>query len=97
MRPDAPPPSQRRARVRIHGLVQGVFFRAEARDRARSLGVAGWIRNEPDGSVEAVFEGPGERVESLVRWCQRGPRGARVDRVDLDWEEPLGERGFSVG
>jgi acylphosphatase len=85
-----------RAHVRVHGRVQGVFFRAEARERARSLGLAGWVRNAPDGTVEAVFEGGRERVESLVRWCERGPTGAEVDRVDVDWQDQAGENGFSV-
>jgi acylphosphatase len=76
--------------------VQGVYFRSDTRDRARSLGVSGWVRNAPDGSVEAVFEGEEERVQSMVAWCRRGPGGARVDEVLVDWEEPAGERGFSV-
>jgi acylphosphatase len=83
-----------RARVRIRGRVQGVFFRAEAQARAESLGVAGWIRNAGDGSVEAVFEGDEERVRSMVDWCRRGPSGARVDDVDVQYEEPTGETGF---
>ncbi len=74
--------------------MQGVFFRAETRERALALGVQGWIRNNPDGSVEAVFEGPEERVQSLLRWCRRGPSGAVVESVDARWEEPRGERGF---
>ena len=86
----------KRAHVRVTGRVQGVFFRAEAADRARSLGVAGWIRNVPDGSVEAVFEGPDDAVDALVRWSERGPAGARVDDVDVGWEEPGGETGFST-
>lgn len=85
-----------RARVRVRGRVQGVFFRAEARERARSLGLAGWVRNCADGTVEAVFEGEPERVESMVGWCRRGPSGAHVDAVDVKWEEPAGERGFTV-
>ena len=85
-----------RARVRIHGRVQGVFFRAETRSRARSLGLSGWVRNCRDGSVEAVFEGEAERVESMVDWCRRGPSGASVERIDLGWEEPAGEDGFTV-
>jgi acylphosphatase len=85
-----------RARVRIRGHVQGVFFRAETRDRARPLGLAGWVRNAPDGSVEAVFEGAPERLESMLAWCRRGPAGARVDDVDVDWETPVGETGFAV-
>ncbi len=85
-----------RARVRVRGRVQGVFFRVETRDRARSLDLAGWVRNCGDGSVEAVFEGERERVESIVDWCGRGPAGARVDGVDVKWEEAVGEAGFSV-
>ena len=77
--------------------MQGVFFRASARDRARSLGVAGWARNRPDGAVEAVFEGPDERVDSMVDWCRRGPAGADVESVEVEWGEPQGEDGFSVG
>jgi acylphosphatase len=85
-----------RARVRVHGRVQGVFFRAETRDRARSLGLAGWVRNCPDGSVEAVFEGDRGRVESMVDWCGRGPSGASIDSLDVEWEQPAGEGAFSV-
>ena len=85
-----------RVRVQVRGRVQGVFFRAEARARAESLGVAGWIRNLPDGSVEAVFEGEDERVESMVGWCRRGPTGAEVEAVDVEREEPVGEAGFRV-
>ena len=85
-----------RARVRVHGRVQGVFFRAETADRARSLDLTGWVRNCPDGTVEAVFEGERERVESMVGWCGRGPAGAQVEGVDVKWEEPAGEAGFRV-
>ncbi|HLM37755.1 MAG TPA: acylphosphatase [Gaiellaceae bacterium] len=83
-------------RMRVRGRVQGVFFRAEARARAESLGVAGWIRNAEDGSVEAVLEGDDEQVESLLAWCRRGPAGARVDEVEAVREEPAGETGFQV-
>jgi acylphosphatase len=85
-----------RVRVRISGRVQGVFFRAEARSRAESLGLAGWARNAADGSVEAVFEGDEARVRSMVEWCRRGPSGARVDDVEVETEEPTGETGFHV-
>jgi acylphosphatase len=88
--------TEARARVRVRGRVQGVFFRVETRDRARSLGLAGWVRNRPDGTVEAVFEGESERVQSMVGWCGRGPSGASVDGVDVEWEEPAGERKFTV-
>jgi acylphosphatase len=82
--------------VHIRGRVQGVFFRAEARARAESLGVAGWIRNADDGSVEAVLEGADEPVESLLEWCRRGPAGALVEEVEAVREEPAGETGFQV-
>jgi acylphosphatase len=87
----------RRARVRIRGRVQGVFFRAEARARAESLGLTGWVRNAPDSSVEALFEGDDERVGSMLDWCRRGPGGARVDEVEVSGEEPRGDvSGFRV-
>ena len=86
----------KRARVVVSGVVQGVFFRTQTRDRARSLGVAGWIRNVPDGTVEAAFEGDDERVDSMVEWCRRGPSGANVEHVDVEWVEPEGEAGFSI-
>lgn len=85
-----------RARVVVNGRVQGVFFRAETRDRASSLGLAGWVRNNRDGTVEAAFEGDRERVESMVEWCRRGPALAEVERVDVEWEEPRHERGFAA-
>jgi acylphosphatase len=85
-----------RARVIVRGRVQGVSFRMLTSDRARSRGVAGWVRNRPDGAVEAVFEGQEEAVGSLVDWCRRGPAGAIVDSVDVAWETPRGEQGFVI-
>jgi acylphosphatase len=86
-----------RAHVRIRGRVQGVFFRVETRDRARSLGLEGWVSNEPDGSVEAVFEGAPDRIDSMLEWCRRGPRGAEVRDVEVAWEQPEGGLGgFSL-
>jgi acylphosphatase len=85
-----------RARVVVRGLVQGVSFRVLTRDRARSRGVAGWVRNRPDGAVEAVFEGAEEDVRALVEWCRRGPSGAVVESIDVAWEQPTGEQGFAV-
>jgi acylphosphatase len=82
--------------VIVRGRVQGVFFRTEACDRAASLGLGGWVRNNPDGSVEAVFEGERERVESMVDWCRRGPALAQVENVDVAWEEPQGDSRFAV-
>ena len=86
----------KRALVVVRGSVQGVFFRAETRDRARSLGLAGSVRNARDGSVEAAFEGDDERVESMIEWCRRGPAGATVAEVEVAWVEPEGEEDFSI-
>ena len=77
-----------RRRVVVHGRVQGVFFRDTTRRMARQRGVAGWMRNNSDGTVEAVFEGEPDAVEKLVDFCREGPRGAVVDRVDVHDEEP---------
>jgi acylphosphatase len=82
--------------VVVRGDVQAVGFRASARSRARSLGVAGWVRNNPDGTVEAELEGPPDRVDSLVEWFGRGPHGSRVDTIDVQPREPAGEQGFSI-
>jgi acylphosphatase len=85
-----------RRRVVVGGRVQGVWFRASAREQARLRGVAGWVRNLPDGTVEACFEGAPGDVEALVRWCAHGPEGARVDRLET-FEEPIGRlEGFRV-
>ncbi len=86
-----------RRRVIVHGRVQGVFFRASARQQAAARGVSGSARNRPDGTVEACFEGPPDRVEQLVAWCAEGPEGARVSRVEVIEEEPRGIRGFELG
>jgi acylphosphatase len=85
-----------RRRVVVHGLVQGVYFRDTTRRHARSAGIAGWVRNRPDGTVEAVFEGEAQAVERLVTLCHEGPRGARVDRVEVSVEEPEGLAEFSI-
>ena len=86
----------KRLRVIVRGRVQGVFFRDSARRLAARLGVAGWVHNRADGSVEAVFEGDAGAVEELVAFCREGPPGARVEAVDVTVEEPQGERGFTV-
>jgi acylphosphatase len=81
-----------RVRVLVRGNVQGVGFRYATVSRAASLGLGGWVRNLPDGAVEAVFEGPAERVESIVAWCGRGPSGARIDAIETAAEALRGER-----
>ena len=85
-----------RKRVVVRGRVQGVFFRDATRRQASSRGVAGWVTNRPDGAVEAVFEGEPDAVERLVDFCRSGPRGARVDHVDVIDEQPEGLSEFTV-
>jgi acylphosphatase len=85
-----------RRRVIVHGQVQGVFFRDTTRRLAERQRIAGWVRNRADGAVEAVFEGTEEAVERLVAFSREGPRGARVDRVEVVEEQPEGLRGFDV-
>ena len=81
-------------RVHIHGRVQAVFFRGWTVETARTLGLAGWVRNCADGSVEAHFEGPAGVIETMVARCRDGPHMARVDGVETDRVEPEGLTGF---
>ena len=85
-----------RRKVVVSGHVQGVSFRARCRDAARSAGVSGWVSNEPDGTVHAVFEGDEDAVEALVAWCRHGPTDAVVTEVAVTEQEPCGEQGFSA-
>jgi acylphosphatase len=85
-----------RRHVKVHGRVQGVFFRDSTRREAERAGVAGWVRNCSDGTVEAVFEGDEEAVRRMVDWVREGPGRADVDRVDVDEEEPEGLSEFQV-
>ena len=85
-----------RRRVIAHGRVQGVGFRYALERAAEARGVTGWVRNRADGILEAVFEGEPEAVESLVRFCGEGPRGAAVERVEVFEEEPEGLSRFDV-
>jgi len=86
----------RRRRLIVHGRVQGVGFRYSLARAAGSRGVAGWAANRDDGTVEAVLEGDAEAIESLTAFCRRGPRGAKVERVETVDEQPEGLRGFSA-
>lgn len=86
----------KRLHVWVSGTVQGVFFRESARAEAERRGVAGWVRNLPDGRVEAVFEGPAPEAEAMVDWCRRGPPNAAVAGVEAREEHPRGEGGFAV-
>ncbi len=83
-----------RAHVFVSGYVQGVNFRWYTVENARRRDVAGWVRNTPDGRVEAVFEGREEAVQWLVDWCRVGPRSARVTDVEVTWEDPEGLDSF---
>ena len=92
----APQGLRTRKRVVVHGQVQGVWFRASTQEEARLARVSGWVCNRPDGSVEAVFEGARDAVERMLHYVRRGPRGARVERVEVHEEAPRGEQGFAV-
>jgi acylphosphatase len=83
-----------RRRVVVHGQVQGVFFRDSTRRLAQQHGVAGWVTNRWDGTVEALFEGEADAVERLIAFCRAGPRGAQVESVEIAEEEPEGLQGF---
>lgn len=92
------PRAHKTVRVAIRGRVQGVGFRAWVHHQAELHGLSGWVRNRADGTVEAVFSGPAELVDVMLKACRRGPRGARVDGVDnsdVDSAE-AGESGFRV-
>jgi len=80
-----------RAEIRVSGRVQGVWFRQSTKNTADQYGVKGWCRNNPDGSVEAVFEGEETAVKAVVNWSERGPDMARVDDLQVEWEMPTGE------
>ncbi|WP_421656541.1 acylphosphatase [Leptothermofonsia sp. ETS-13] len=85
-----------RAHAFISGIVQGVGYRFTTQNVALQLGVRGWVRNLPDGRVEAVFEGPRESVKEMIRWCHQGPRGAIVDEVGVEYEAPEGLKRFEI-
>ena len=85
-----------RAHLFIDGRVQGVFYRAFTSDQASGLGLNGWVKNMPDGRVEAVFEGGKELIEQAIIACKKGPAGAYVTNVDVTWEPVAGEKGFHI-
>lgn len=97
--PHSPTPSPTpatRVHVFVSGVVQGVGYRYSTMNQARFLGLRGWVRNLPDSRVEAVFEGSKEAVEGMIRWCRRGPIGAVVKEVVVEYEEPMGDRTFEI-
>ena len=85
-----------RRRVVVHGQVHGVGFRFTCGRRAGEAHLGGWVRNLADGTVEAVFEGEAQAVESLITWCKTGPPMARVRRIEVYDEAPVGEEGFAI-
>lgn len=89
-------PTVIRRRVIVYGMVQGVFYRDTCRRIAWQHGVTGWVRNRPDGTVEAVFEGKQDAVDRMVAWARRGPPHAAVERIEALAEEPEGLTGFSI-
>ena len=80
-----------RVHLIIHGYVQGVFYRASTCDAANRIGLKGWVRNLPDGNVEAVFEGPDDKILRIIEWCREGPPGARVTKIDEKRVDYTGE------
>jgi len=86
-----------RAHIFVSGRVQGVFFRIETRYEAIKRNVTGWVRNASGSRVEAIFEGEKRDVEKLIEFCKRGPPRARVMKIDVQWEEYIGEfRDFEI-
>lgn len=80
-----------RAHLHISGIVQGVGYRWHTRREAKAIGLTGWVRNLPDGRVEAVLQGPREQVERMIQWCYRGPEAASVSDIAVAYEEPSDE------
>ncbi|RLF27691.1 MAG: acylphosphatase [Thermoplasmata archaeon] len=90
-------PVRKRAHVLISGRVQGVWFRGSTKDKAEQLGLHGWVKNTNDGKVEAVFEGEENAINEMIKWCHHGPPLAKVENVEINWEEPKNiEEGFSI-
>lgn len=92
-----------KAKLKIHGRVQGVFYRQSTREKARELGLSGWVKNMPDGTVEALAAGPETEVNQLIAWCRQGPAYARVEKVDVQMMddsdaagEPMPEGPFEI-
>jgi len=81
----------KRAHILISGVVQGVAFRYYTRYRAQQLDLKGWVRNCPDGKVEILVEGEGEKVKELIEWCHQGPPSAIVAELKVEWQEYIGE------
>ena len=86
--------AETRKRLRVHGLVQGVFYRAWSRETATALGLRGWVRNRRDGTVEMLVAGDPAAVELMIERCREGPPSARVERIDIEESEEEAPAGF---
>jgi acylphosphatase len=86
-----------RAKILITGRVQGVFYRHSTKQKAEALGLGGWVRNLPDGSVEIEAEGPKDKIGSLIAWCRHGPPNAVVDGVAIEWHDEVAARSDTAG
>ena len=87
----------KRVNLKIYGRVQGVFFRDSCRREAQKLGLSGFARNEPDGTVQIIAEGEEKNLQELILWCKEGPEHAKVEKVEAEWQEPTGEfNGFAI-
>ena len=80
----------KRVSLKIYGRVQGVFFRDSCRREAEKLGLSGWVRNEPDGTVQIIAEGEEEKLKEIAEWCKDGPEHAKVEKVEVKWLKPVG-------
>lgn len=88
---------RKKVHIKVYGQVQGVFFRAYAKEVAIRLGIVGWVRNNADGSVEAVAQGPKEKLDKFVTWCKKGPPSAKVEKVEVDEQKTEDEfRNFEI-
>lgn len=86
----------KRVRIVVSGVVQGVFYRATCARLARERGLSGFVRNMPDGRVEAAFEGRDDDVDAMIEWCRHGPELARVETMEVSAQQPIGETTFRV-
>lgn len=89
--------SKKQVILKIHGRVQGVFFRDSIRNKARKLDLTGWVSNESNGTVKVVAEGEEGKLEELIKWCYNGPVIARVEKINIKWQEAAGQfEGFEI-
>lgn len=88
--------SVKRVKLLLTGLVQGVFFRVNAQDQAKKLGLTGYVKNLSNGQVEAVFEGPEDKIDDIIYWIKQGPASSRIDQLDIIQEKPANLTSFEI-